>query len=392
MLKENITPRKRRGRAKSRRCNNAKSERVTRTTHPTHPKQRVKQFARSDIGPQLKTQERQTVQKRLINRSRRQTSEHSVRAPEPPKYCGPPQVRCAKRWGQRQGLINNGQSISLRLPPGINTTSVLNHRGESMEIRRTPHEDQVDLWHQPTPPSTAAWTPATYLAATAGNFPRTVGRPNNDTPAARLKKLCLAASSGLPVIQANDLVMRYHTPSPPPVAIAPPVYLPPNAVYVPPDADKCDMEIFSKIDSGMFFICNEQTEKEVFDLRLFALPAEYLEVMRKVTDTTALFLYRKSSTNPVIYGVFLQDGPAQLNIVESAFGQRYPAQIRFKELYRFPALPEHLLCKEERYQYYPGQTKKLFRVQPQYGSLISKAEIQKIINDFYQNRLNLAVE
>jgi len=391
MLKENIIPRKRRGRAKSRRCNNAKSERVTRTAHPINPRQRVKQFAQRDIGPQLKNLERQTVQKRLISRQKRQGSEHLVRAPEPPKYCGPPQVQCAKLWGQRQGIINNGRSTAPRLPPGIITTSVINYRGDSIKIGVNQNQEGVDLWHQPTPPSTVAWTPKTYLAATAGHFPIPVRVPN-DTPAARLKELCIAASSGLPVIQANELVMRYHTPSPPPAAIAPPVYLPPNAVYVPPDADKCDMEIFSNIDSGMFFICNEQTEKEVFDLRLFALPAEYLEVMQEVTDTTALFLYRKSSTNPVIYGLFLRDGPAKLNIVESAFGNRYPAQIRFKELYRFPALPEHLLCKEERYQYYPGQRKKLFRVQPQYGSLISKSEIEKIINDFYQNRLNLAVE
>jgi len=390
MLKENIIPRKRRGRAKSRRCNNAKSDRVTRTTHPTNPRQRVKQFAQSDIGPQLKNLERQTVQKRIISRQKRQGSEHLVRTPEPPKYCGPPQVRCAKLWGQRQGLINHGLPTTPRLPPGIVTTSVLNCGGDSIKIGVNSNQQEVDLWHQPTPPTTAAWTPKTYSAATSGKYPPL--RLPKDTPAARLKKLCIAASSGLPVIQANELVMRYHTPSPPPVATAPPVYLPSHAVYVPPDADKCHMEIFSKIDSGMFFICNEETEKEVFDLKLFALPAEYLEVMQEVTDTTALFLYRKSSTNPVIYGVFLRDGPAKLNIVESAFGNRYPAQIRFKELYRFPALPEHLLCKEERYQYYPGQRKKLYRVQPQYGSMISKSEIEKIINDFYQNRLNLAVE
>jgi len=390
MLKENIVPRKRRGRAKSRRCNNAKSERVTRTTHSTNQKQRVKKFAESDLGPQLKTQERQTVQKRLISMQKKQSSEHLVRAPEPPKYCGPPQMRCQTLWGQRQGIINNGQQSSPRLPPGIITTSVIKHRGDSIQIGAKQNQG-VDMWHQPTPSSTAGWSTATYSSATLGNYPPSMRSPNNDTPAARLKKLCLAASSGLPVMQANELVMRYHTPSPPP-AVVPPVYIPPKAVYVPPDADKCDMEIFSNINSGMFFICNEQTEKEVFDLKLFALPEEYLAVMQEVTDTTALFLYRKSNTNPVIYGVFLRDGPAKLNIVESAFGNRYPAQIRFKELYRFPALPEHLLCKEERYQYYPGQRKKLFRVQPQYGSLISKSEIKTIINDFYENRLNLAVE
>jgi len=389
MLNEHSIIRKRRGRAKSGKCSNVNSERAIKAAYPTNLKQRVKQFEQNELGPQLKTQERQTVQKRVISRQRRESSEHTVGAPDPPKYCGPPQVRRKKLWGQRQSIINSGQSSSPRFPPGLNTTFVSVPGGHSTEIGVRQNGQAVDTWHQQTHPSNCVWNTAIYSSATIGNLATPMRPSNNEVIATRLDNLCLSYSSGTPNIPSDELVMSYHRLSPPGFPTAPAVGVPSTAV---PDANRCYMRIFSKIDSGMFFICNEETEKEVFDLKLFALPEEYLAVMQKVTDNTALFLYRKSHTNPVIYGVFLRDGPATLNIVESAFGKLYPAQIRFKEFYRFPAVPEQLLFKEERYQYYPGQNKKLFRVQPQYGSLISKIEIHSIINEIYVNRFNLAVE
>jgi len=392
MLTENSIIRKRRGRAKSGKCSNVNSEPVIKAAYSTNPTQRVKQFAQSELGPQLMTHERQTVDMRVISRQRKKSSKHAVGPPDPPKYSGPPQVRCKKLWGQSQRVVNTGQPSSPRFPPGLSTTFVSEPAGDSMKNGLNQNERAVDTWHQPTPSTNCVWNTAIYSSASFGNFSAPVSPSNNQVIATRLDNLCLAYGSGTPSTQSDELVMRCHRLSPPGFPATPTVGVPSTVVDVTPGANKSHMGIFSKIDGGMFFICNEETEKEVFDLKLFALPQEYLAVMQKVTENTALFLYRKSHTNPVIYGVFLRDGPATLNIVESAFGKRYPAQIRFKEFYRFPALPEHLLFKEERYQYYPGQSKKLFRVQPQYGSLISKAEIHSIINQIYINRLNLAAE
>jgi len=390
MLKENTIIRKRRGRARSEKRTNGDSEEGSKVGHPINRKQRVKQFTQSELGPQLMTQGRQTVQG-IISRQRRKSPEHVVCAQEPPNYCGPPQVRCDKRWGQSQSIINKGQLSSPRFPPGIDTTSIAIRRGDSFKNGVKQNKGITHSWHQPTSPSNALWNTTIYTSVPVGTLPTSTSSSSNEIKVTTLNNKTVAGSYGSPIIHANHLARRYQTLSRPPVAIAPPPYIPPSTVHVPPDAHKWYMEIFSKIDSGMFFICNEETEKEVFDLKLFALPAEYLAVMQEVSDTTALFLYRKSHTNPVIYGVFSRDGPATLNIVQSAFGRRYPAQIKFKDYYRFPALPEQLLF-QEGYQYYPGQSKKLFRVQPQYGSLISKDEIQSIIYEIFMNRFHLAVE
>jgi len=94
-------------------------------------------------------------------------------------------------------------------------------------------------------------------------------------------------------------------------------------------------EVLPDFDSGYSFLCNQITEAECFGRMLFGARQSKLAEMQRITEKTAIFLYRLGKL-PRLYGIFIKAGEASYNIEPSAFVGRFPAQIRVREPYRFP--------------------------------------------------------
>jgi len=100
----------------------------------------------------------------------------------------------------------------------------------------------------------------------------------------------------------------------------------------------------SLFNNGMMFICNAKSEIECFGRMIFGLPSSSLANMRNITPRTAIFMYRIDPFDPVLHGVFTAVAPSALNIDQTAFAGRFPAQIRVRNYFRFPnPLPESIL-------------------------------------------------
>jgi len=94
--------------------------------------------------------------------------------------------------------------------------------------------------------------------------------------------------------------------------------------------------LFDRFEDGMMFLCNKVTEEECLKNMIFAASAGRMEDMNKITDKTALFLYRLTPNRCVLHGVFQAAGLPGLELVPNAFNGRFPAQIRVKPFFRFP--------------------------------------------------------
>jgi len=97
-----------------------------------------------------------------------------------------------------------------------------------------------------------------------------------------------------------------------------------------------NFELFDKFEDGMMFLCNKATEEECLKNMIFAASASMMENMTKITNKTALFLYRLIPNRCVLHGVFQAEGVPGLDLIPGAFGGRFPAQIRVKPFFRFP--------------------------------------------------------
>jgi len=107
-----------------------------------------------------------------------------------------------------------------------------------------------------------------------------------------------------------------------------------------------NFKLFDKFEDGMMFLCNKATEEECLKNMIFAASASMMENLRKITDKTALFLYRLIPNGCVLHGVFQAEGVPGLDLIPGAFGGRFPAQIRVKTFFRFPyPLPNERLAK-----------------------------------------------
>ena len=59
----------------------------------------------------------------------------------------------------------------------------------------------------------------------------------------------------------------------------------------------------------------------------------------KINNETAIFLFKKTKRNPIMYGVFLADGLPGCDIERDAWEGKYPAQVRVRQYYEFCNLP-----------------------------------------------------
>merc|ERR1719419_529165 len=107
---------------------------------------------------------------------------------------------------------------------------------------------------------------------------------------------------------------------------------------------------------------------------IFGLPSSSLESMRNISSHTAIFMYRIDPYDPVLHGVFTAVAPSQLNIDQSAFAGRFPAQIRVRNYYRFPnPLPESIL--------------KTILPDSNRLRMLNQHQTESIIQEFYNRRL-----
>ena len=81
---------------------------------------------------------------------------------------------------------------------------------------------------------------------------------------------------------------------------------------------------------GFMFICNNQTEPECLNLKLFGLPGSSLQHMESlVQDGTICMLYNRDEK--MVIGPFFAEGKPARNIVKKAWlrsaGRPFPAQV-----------------------------------------------------------------
>lgn len=93
--------------------------------------------------------------------------------------------------------------------------------------------------------------------------------------------------------------------------------------------NKCDKVYLSTfMVNGFIFRCNEKTFQECLDRNLFGELEDYLPLIKQLEVGSSLFLYNTSNWN--LYGIFEAVGKGQKYIEASAWGGRFPAQIRVK--------------------------------------------------------------
>ena len=78
--------------------------------------------------------------------------------------------------------------------------------------------------------------------------------------------------------------------------------------------------------SGFIFMCNHETKLDCYRYRVFGLPEWRLKDVEKIRPGTSLFLF--DCDTRLLYGTYTATSSGNLGIEESAFGGKFPAQVK----------------------------------------------------------------
>lgn len=84
------------------------------------------------------------------------------------------------------------------------------------------------------------------------------------------------------------------------------------------------------VRNGVIFICDSITERECLSRRLLGLPKTQVSLLSKIAEGSLLFLFNVRARQ--LMGVFQPNGPPGMNLEPSAWGGRFPVQVRFRPL------------------------------------------------------------
>jgi len=95
---------------------------------------------------------------------------------------------------------------------------------------------------------------------------------------------------------------------------------------------------FEHIVDGQMFLCNPATQQKCLNGCVFGSPRSKWPEVQQIKKITAIFLHT-TGEQPTLHGLFIAKGRPFLDMETSAFGGRFPSQVRVKRFFNFHPIP-----------------------------------------------------